>query len=206
MIDKVQGRVINSSPYHPRTNGQIERPHQTIKRKLLDLMDIRKTDVWSEVLEEATFRYNCTRHRSTKYMPVVIEGYTFNGEYPAVSKAPVPEEELLRIEKEVKENLQNAANSRERRYNKKTKVQEVLIGDEIFVREGKEKKKTFPYRGIVVSASTNSVKVRWITPPPNQRFGEVSTRSFAYDQIKFFRKTTIEDPENYNFTLLFGKH
>ncbi|CAF1150375.1 unnamed protein product [Didymodactylos carnosus] len=59
---------LYSTPYHPQTNGQIERYNSTMDSKIATLSNERKTD-WDEQLPFVTFNYNTTIHATTKQIP-----------------------------------------------------------------------------------------------------------------------------------------
>lgn len=198
MIEEVNGNIVNSTPYHPRTNGQIERPHQTLKNKIRALLDQKPNTPWSELLEEALYLYNNRTQRSTKYAPMIIEGFNIKGKFPNTTTTPVAPEELERIRKEVETNLQKAADYREKHYNETAKPMNIQVGDEVVVRLSKLRKDSmnakFPYKGVVTEVAISSVKLTWLYPPPGHQKGEAADRTFAFDQIKFFKKHIPESP------------
>jgi transposase InsO family protein len=59
---------LYSTPYHPQTNGQIERYNSTMDAKIAALSNLRKTD-WDDQLPFVTFNYNTSVHSSTKQIP-----------------------------------------------------------------------------------------------------------------------------------------
>lgn len=59
---------LYSTPYHPQTNGQIERYNSTMDAKIATLANARKTD-WDDKLPFVTFNYNTTIHATTKQIP-----------------------------------------------------------------------------------------------------------------------------------------
>ncbi|CAM4953207.1 unnamed protein product [Rotaria socialis] len=59
---------LYSTPYHPQTNGQIERYNSTVDAKIAALSNLRKTD-WDDQLPFVTFNYNTSIHSSTKQVP-----------------------------------------------------------------------------------------------------------------------------------------
>jgi transposase InsO family protein len=59
---------LYSTPYHPQTNGQIERYNSTMDAKIAALSNLRKTD-WDDQLPFVTFNYNTSIHSSTKQIP-----------------------------------------------------------------------------------------------------------------------------------------
>ena len=59
---------LYSTPYHPQTNGQVERYNSTMDAKIAVLSNLRKTD-WDDQLPFVTFNYNTSIHSSTKQVP-----------------------------------------------------------------------------------------------------------------------------------------
>nr|XP_034194813.1 uncharacterized protein LOC117611033 [Osmia lignaria] len=59
---------ICTSPYHPQTNGGLERYHLTLKDYLKHYIKANQTD-WDEYIPFATFSYNTSTHRSTNLTP-----------------------------------------------------------------------------------------------------------------------------------------
>lgn len=57
---------ILSSPYHPQTNGVLERSHLTLKDYLKHYVNDRQSD-WDEFIMFAMFAYNTHSHKSTGY-------------------------------------------------------------------------------------------------------------------------------------------
>jgi hypothetical protein len=59
---------LYSTPYHPATNGQIERFNATMDGKIAALCNERRTN-WDEMLPFVTFNYNTSTHATTKHTP-----------------------------------------------------------------------------------------------------------------------------------------
>lgn len=59
---------ILSSPYHPQTNGALERSHVTLKDYLKHYINNQQTN-WDEYIASAMFTYNTHYHQSTKFTP-----------------------------------------------------------------------------------------------------------------------------------------
>ena len=62
-------RPTTSAPYHPQTNGLIERNGGTIQRALEKWMHQEATEEWADGLSRITYQVNCTVSRSTKRAP-----------------------------------------------------------------------------------------------------------------------------------------
>ena len=62
---------IRTSPYHPQTNGTIERVHQTLRR-MIAKMDPEKRAKWPSHLGPILITYNVTRSLITGYSPYFL--------------------------------------------------------------------------------------------------------------------------------------
>ena len=62
---------IRTSPYHPHTNGAIERVHQTLRR-MIAKMDPEKRAKWSSHLGPILIAYNATWSLITGYSPYFL--------------------------------------------------------------------------------------------------------------------------------------
>ncbi|CAF5081443.1 unnamed protein product, partial [Rotaria sp. Silwood1] len=68
LIKQIETTHLYSTPYHPQTNGQVERYNSTMDAKIAALSNLRKTD-WDDQLPFVTFNYNTSIHSSTKQIP-----------------------------------------------------------------------------------------------------------------------------------------
>jgi transposase InsO family protein len=59
---------LYSTPYHPQTNGQIERLNSTMDAKIVSLSNQSRSE-WDDQLPFVTFNYNTTIHSTTKLIP-----------------------------------------------------------------------------------------------------------------------------------------
>jgi len=59
---------INTSPFHPQTNGSLERSHRTLAEYLRHYVD-KNLNTWDQLLPYAFFVYNSTTHSSTNFQP-----------------------------------------------------------------------------------------------------------------------------------------
>ncbi|CAF1241976.1 unnamed protein product [Rotaria sordida] len=68
LIKQIGSTHLYSTPYHPQSNGQVERYNSTMDAKIAALSNIQKTD-WDDQLPFVTFNYNTSIHSSTKQIP-----------------------------------------------------------------------------------------------------------------------------------------
>src|SRR5436190_19747975 len=67
LCEKFEIKHKLSSPYHPQTNGLVERFNKTLCESLAKVS--RKEDEWDEHIESVLFAYRTTRHNTTKKTP-----------------------------------------------------------------------------------------------------------------------------------------
>lgn len=68
LFKKIGVTHLYSTPYHPMTNGQIERYNATMDSKIAALSNDNRTD-WDEQLPFVTFNYNTSMHATTGQTP-----------------------------------------------------------------------------------------------------------------------------------------
>lgn len=134
---------ILSSPYHPQTNGSLERSHLTLKEYLKHYINERHTD-WDEYVSLAMFTYNTHFHKSTNFTPhellfghkAVIPNtlnskpefkYTYDDYYSILK---------LRLQKSfeiARENILKSKENSKVNYDKKIKMYQYKIGEKVLV-------------------------------------------------------------------------
>lgn len=74
-------KQIQTSAYHPQSNGALERCHRTLKEYLRSYVN-ENLDNWDEYLSQFSFTYNTTPHSSTGYTPHELV-YGYKAELPS---------------------------------------------------------------------------------------------------------------------------
>ena len=70
LCDALGIRHNKSPPYHPQTNGAVERMNQTLKQRLFELDG---TTTWDERLPRITHAINCSNNVVTGFSPFELE-------------------------------------------------------------------------------------------------------------------------------------
>jgi hypothetical protein len=64
--------VVHGRPRHPRSQGQIERANQTIKKWLGKALNGQAEKRWIDYLDISVYKYNTTVHRATNQSPFML--------------------------------------------------------------------------------------------------------------------------------------
>lgn len=201
-------RRINSTPYHPQTNGLVERFNRTLEIMLSMYVENRR-ELWDEYLSLATFAYNTSRQESTKYTPYFLV-------YGRQAKLPVeqaivggdrahPSDEFNENVRDSLEKSRAIAQTAIRRAQAQQKIQydrrhHVVSVDNIAYRPGQ-------YFWLKNDRSPGKFDPRWLGPyrlvafkPPNATISDIRRpdrhRTVHVDKIKPYagpRPTTDDD-------------
>ncbi|KAF0749587.1 Uncharacterized protein FWK35_00035164 [Aphis craccivora] len=82
-------KKVQTTAWHPQTNGFLERSHKTLKTYLRSFVD--KDSNWDKLLCYATFCYNTTVHTSTDFTPYELVFGTKPNIPSAFNKDPEPQ-------------------------------------------------------------------------------------------------------------------
>ncbi|KAL0130261.1 hypothetical protein PUN28_002097 [Cardiocondyla obscurior] len=98
---------IQTTAYHPETNGALERSHRTLAEYLRHYLNEEQTD-WDEWLPYAMFTYNTTPHTSTGFTPFELV-YGHQAMLPtALTTVPKPTYSYENYAQELRERLRAA--------------------------------------------------------------------------------------------------
>ena len=148
LCERLGIKQIRTTPYHPQSNGAVERMHGTLVPMLRKL--VKKDLPWDSQLKFALFAIRATPNRSTGYAPFqIIHGKVLRSPLDVVLheidpvqsqnvKAVEWLEELSRrvskIREEVETNVGNAQSERKERHDKQAVVRRFEVGNKVLTR------------------------------------------------------------------------
>ena len=68
LCDLLNVKQVRTSPYHPQSNGSIERAHQTLIR-MIGKLDLKRKSRWPDHISSICHTYNMTRSQVRGYSP-----------------------------------------------------------------------------------------------------------------------------------------
>jgi transposase InsO family protein len=114
-----------TTPWHPQTNGYLERSHRTLKTYLRSFVD--KDNEWDNLLCYATYCYNSTIHTSTNFTPYELV-FGHKPEIPAIlSRKVEPQYNYDNYIFDLKRNMQQAHEIARNNLIKKKKRTKVIM-------------------------------------------------------------------------------
>jgi len=142
-------RKLQTTPYHPQTDGLVERFNKTLTNMLSNYVNATHTD-WDTILPYVTFAYNTTKQASTNFSPFFLlygrearlpidvslqlqrTTYFYDGDDYAMQLRDL----LSRSYQLAQQNIQKAQNKQKLQYDKKVSEIDYEIGDIVYKRVG----------------------------------------------------------------------
>ncbi|HBS53358.1 MAG TPA: hypothetical protein DD806_05115 [Flavobacterium sp.] len=137
-------KKIQTTAYHPQTNGALERTHRTMAEHLRALVNPEQTD-WDDWLPHVVFTFNTTVHSSTGFTPFELL-YGYEPTLPSsITEAPRTyynyddlvidlKSKFQHCWKRAKENIKNSKEASKKQYDKKVHVNSYNIGDKVLLK------------------------------------------------------------------------
>jgi len=160
-------RKLQTTPYHPQTNGALERSHRGLAEYLRSYVNADQNN-WDEWVEYAMFTYNATPHSTTGYSPFEL----VYGRPPvlpsAISRKPEPLYSYDDFAAELKYRLQTAhaiakaktdsmKEKRKNYYDQKVVENKFNVGDWVLLRKmARDNKLSALYAGPYLVTEKNS--------------------------------------------------
>ena len=147
-------KASNTTPYHPMGDGMVERLNKTVLNMLKAIPETEKKR-WKDHLPKLGFAYNTTVNKTTGYSPFFLM-FGRNGRLPIDrmfgldSIVPIKRQSHSQFVKEWKDKMEEAfrlannhidkaANYNKQHYDKKVRGEEVNVGDQVLVRNMRER-------------------------------------------------------------------
>lgn len=165
-------KKVRSSPYHPQTNGSLERCHRDLGNYLRSFASRDPTN-WDTWLDYSILCHNTTPHSATQYTPYEVL-FGMKPELPSsLSRAPEPvynyddyvQELKARLQvtyQHVRENQLNAKEKSKTYYDANVKSLELNVGDLVLLENKARKSKKLtsifegPYEVVELNSPVNS--------------------------------------------------
>ena len=179
---------IHTSPYHPQTDGLVERFNQTLKRMLRKAATNEGKD-WDKLVPYLLFAYREIPQASTGFSPfellcgrdvrgpldILKESWEANqkSDESVISYVLSTREKLLKMSELVQENLSKSQTQQKTWYDKKSRVCEFKLGDLILV---------------LLPTSNSKLLAQWQEPyQVTKRMGKVTYMVDMHDHKKRWR-------------------
>ena len=155
---------IRTTPYHPQTDGLVERFNGTLKSMLGKFVSRNQKD-WDDYLPYLLFSYREVPQESTGFSPfellyghhvrgpldVLKEGWTreYESEVPVATHVVQMRDRLHEMVEVVQENMEQAQKRQKQYYDRGTRGRDLEEGDQVLV---------------LLPTRTNKLKLEWVGP------------------------------------------
>ncbi|XP_058456480.1 uncharacterized protein K02A2.6-like [Malaya genurostris] len=134
-------KLINTIPYWPQQNGEVERQNRSILKRLTISQGINSN--WIEDLNKYLLMYRSTPHSTTEKTPSeMLLGYYIRDKLPCIYQPKEVDEEVIERDKEMKEKGKLYADKR-----RHAKVNHMSEGDNVLVKNMIKSNKLTPTFG-----------------------------------------------------------
>ena len=199
-------RRITGAPYHPQSQGVVERKNQTVKGKLIALCDDQHT--WSKHVPDVVMNENNAVCDTTGTRPhLILKGFDHD------SRAGGHQDKLTPIELQlVRAKAKAKMLGRAVKVMSKTDntVTTFIVGEYVLVKTRREKERRLkkllePHYGTMAIIHEvepgHRYKIKWIDDPKNQSLGlpgSISRRMWTVDELKKIKQTGthVKNEEN----------
>jgi hypothetical protein len=209
ILEELNSEQKNPLPYSPWVNGQVEKLNCTIKNHVISTL-YEQDGCWDEHLPDLEFKYNNRPHQSTGFTPFQIEGIeSFRIKNDEIATAlglsqiyllketPLSQEQIYEY---TLKNLKRSAIESKARHDSNIKQTYHLIGEEVLVRDPKEKKikgkrryhaSGYKYWAMVVEISQSNngsvnYRLKWLSKGPREGDieGSITDRFYSASWLK----------------------
>ncbi|KAF7689094.1 Pro-Pol polyprotein [Cucumispora dikerogammari] len=123
---KMGARIIHGAPYHPQSQGQIERFNRTLKSRIRKFLGPQNRN-WVSILDNVVYQYNTVKHKATDLSPFVL----FKGFDPINPNWNNPDD-FFKIQ-QVRNHFAKYVESYRREYNERINTTALNIGDRVLL-------------------------------------------------------------------------
>ena len=114
LCEQLRVKHNQSAPYHPQTNGAVERANQTLKSRIYAS---NNAETWDDALDEIIHSINCSENVVTGFTPFEIEtGETGQNIHDNVEHEPSFRQNVAEIRRQTRTKIVNEKNARNQRY------------------------------------------------------------------------------------------
>ena len=176
-------RLVNSRPYHPQSQGIVERLNSTIKSSVQRVISEKGADNWGEELPNIIHKYNNTPHRSLNFhKPAEVHNPSTRDQ----QQEQCENENFI----EHSYNSQRQRFQQDKRNEKRKRVKYFDIGTVVLIMKRKRSKTDssplYPYRGVVIDFDdSHNYTVQYITKGMNgEKPNHLSKVKFLTEDLK----------------------